>query len=127
MTFAYWCVLLAVLLPIVWVGAAKTGVDNFDNEEPRKFMEKLGGWRQRANWAQYNSYETFPPFAVAVIIAHLTGVNQLLIDSLAGGFIVMRIIYGVMYIRNMATLRSLIWTLGFFCTIGLFLAAGWTT
>jgi uncharacterized MAPEG superfamily protein len=127
MTFAYWCVLLALLLPIVWVGAAKTGVDNFDNDEPRVFMSKLTGWRARANWVQHNSYETFPPFAAGVIIAQLVGTDQQIIDVLAGIFVVSRITYGMMYVRNLSTLRSAVWTLGYFCIIGLFLAAGWIT
>jgi uncharacterized MAPEG superfamily protein len=127
MTFAYWCVLLAALIPIVWVGAAKTGADDFDNSQPRIFMANLKGWRQRANWAQFNAYEAFPPFAAGVIIAHLVGVNQILINTLAGIFIVARILHGIMYIRDLGYMRSLVWTAGLFCIIGLFLAAGWST
>jgi uncharacterized MAPEG superfamily protein len=126
MTFAYWSVLLAALMPIVWVAVAKAGADGYDNNRPRIFLAKLKDWPQRANWAQVNAFEAFPSFAAAVIIAHLTGVNQLLIDSLAGIFLIVRIAHGIFYIQDKATLRSLAWTIGFFCTIGIFLAAGWT-
>jgi uncharacterized MAPEG superfamily protein len=125
MTFAYWCVLLTALLPIVWVGVAKMGADGYDNYRPRIFLAQLKDWPQRANWAQVNAFEAFPSFAAAVIIAHLVGANQILIDSLAGVFLVVRVAHGIFYIQNKATLRSLAWTIGFLCTICIFLAAGW--
>ena len=123
MTNAYWCVLLAALLPIVWVGAIKVGAQGYNNQQPRIFLACQKGWRQGANWAQLNAYEAFPPFAAAVIIAHLAGANQLLIDTLAGLFVLMRVFHGIAYIRNQGGLRSLIWGAGFFCNLGLFTAA----
>jgi uncharacterized MAPEG superfamily protein len=68
-------VLLAALLPIIMVGAAKTGAEGYDNHRPREFLANLKSWQQRANWAQINSYEVYPPFAAAVIIAHLAGAD----------------------------------------------------
>ena len=64
-------------------------------------------------------------FAAGVIIAHLAGANQLAVDALAASFLVLRVLHGILYIRDQATLRSMAWTLGFLVTIGLFLAAGW--
>jgi len=125
MAFAYWCVLLAALLPIVWAGVAKSGADGYDNHRPRIFLAGLKDWPQRANWAQANAFEAFPSFAAAVIIAHLVGANQSLVDTLAGVFLLVRIAHGAFYILDKATLRSLAWTIGYFCTIGIFLAAGW--
>ena len=127
MTFAYWCVLLAALMPLIWVGIAKTGSDGYDNHKPRIFLAGLNGWAQRANWAQVNSYEAFPPFAAGVIIAHLAGGNQLAIDAVAGFWLVLRILHGILYIRDMATARSMVWTLSFLCIIGLFLIGGWAS
>jgi uncharacterized MAPEG superfamily protein len=127
MTFAFWCVLLAALLPLIWVGLAKAGAEGYDNHKPRVFMASLNGWHQRANWAQANAYENFPPFAAAVIIAHLAGANPLITDVLAGSFLCLRILHGVFYIQDKALLRSIVWTLSFMCTIGLFLAASWSS
>ena len=76
MTIAYWCVLVAALLPIVWAGAAKSGIKGYDNARPREFLGSLQGWPARANFAQQNSYEAFPPFAAGVIIAHLCDTPQ---------------------------------------------------
>jgi len=125
MTFAYWCVLLAALLPIIWVGIAKSGADGYDNRKPRIFLAGLKDWPQRANWAQANAYEAFPPFAAGVIIAHIAGGDQLQIDILAGTFLLLRVLHGVFYIRDQDMARSLTWTAGLLTVIGLFLVGSW--
>ncbi|RMF99212.1 MAG: hypothetical protein D6727_00560 [Gammaproteobacteria bacterium] len=124
MTIAYWTVLFAALLPLVWTGVAKSGASGYDNRAPRAFLAQLEGWPQRANWAQLNALEAFPPFAAGVIIAHLTGGEQWLIDTLAGTFLLMRVLHGIFYILDRATLRSLVWLAGFLCVLGLFLSGG---
>lgn len=124
MTLAYWCVLVAALLPIVWAGVAKAGGGRrYDNARPREFLAALEGYRQRANWAQQNSYETYPFFVAGVLIAHLAGGAQATIDGLAVGFVVARVLYGIFYITDRSTLRSLAWLAAFGCIIGLFVAA----
>ncbi len=123
MTIAYWCILVAAVLPIVWVGAAKFGGGRYDNARPREFLGALSGWPARANHAQQNSYEAFPPFAAGVIVAHLGQVDQATIDTLAMLFIAARVVYGLCYIANRSTLRSLAWLAGFSCVVGLFIAA----
>ena len=122
MTFAYMCVLVAAILPIVWVGAAKIGSTGYDNNRPRPFLANLQGWQQRADWAQKNALEAFPPFAAGVIIASMTGANPATINLLAGVFILARILHGLSYIADKGALRSLIWTVGFGCVVGLFIA-----
>ncbi|MBL8224437.1 MAG: MAPEG family protein [Chromatiales bacterium] len=124
MTIAYWCVLVAIFLPIVWAGVAKTGAKGYDNARPREFLAKLEGRAARANYAQANSYEAFPPFAAGVVIAHVTGgAAQSTIDLLAVVFIVARIAYGLCYIADRSTARSLVWLVGFGATVGLYFAA----
>ena len=126
MTFAYWCVVLTAFLPVIWAGVAKSGVDNFDNANPRESLARASGWAQRANWAQQNSYEAFPPFAAGVMIAHLAGADQSIIDVLAGLFLFARITHGIVYITNLATIRSLVWTTGFLSVVGLYLSPSWS-
>jgi uncharacterized MAPEG superfamily protein len=122
MTVAFWCVLIAAILPFVWAGAAKSK-GGFDNAAPREWLGRLEGWRRRANWAQQNSWEAFAPFAAAVIIAHLAGARQGTIDTLAMTFIAARVAYGLLYIADRPTLRSVVWTVGFACVVGMFIAA----
>jgi uncharacterized MAPEG superfamily protein len=122
MTIAYWCVVFAIFLPLIWVGIAKANGTGYDNSKPREWLARQQGRAQRANWAQQNAYEAFPPFAAGVIIAHLTNTPQNVIDTLAVIFIVARIAHGILYINDKHMLRSLVWLVGFGATIALFLA-----
>lgn len=123
MTIAYWCVLIAALLPYVLTGYAKGSARGYDNRAPRDWQARLEGRAARAHWAHLNSFEAFPFFAAAVIIAHLAGGEQNVVDWLAMGFIAARIVYSVLYIAGIARLRSVVWALGFFATIALFIIA----
>jgi uncharacterized MAPEG superfamily protein len=121
MTFAYYCVVFAMFLPIIWVGVAKVNGSGYDNDKPRVWLAHLDGIGQRANWAQQNAYEAFPPFAAGVIIAHLTNSPQMIVDVLAGAFLLIRVGHGVFYILDKSTLRSFAWLAGFGCTVALYL------
>lgn len=124
MTLAYWCVLIAGLLPYAWAGAAKAGGRaGMDNRKPRDYMEGLQGWRQRANWAQLNAFEGLPLFAAAVIIAHLAGGPQARIDLIAALFVTLRVLHGLFYIVDRSTLRSAVWIAGLGCVVSLFVIA----
>ena len=121
MTFAYWCVLVAGVLPVVATGIAKWGLKGFDNNNPRAWLAQQGGFRARANAAQANSFEAFPFFAAAVIIAHLAHAPQGRVDALAAAFIVLRLLYLACYLADRATWRTLVWGLACACIIGLFI------
>ena len=123
MTLAYWAVLAAAILPYLCTGLAKYGGPGFDNAVPRPSMERLRGWRARADWSHRNHFEAFGPFAAAVVIAHLTAAAQPLIDGLAAGFIVARVLYTVAYVADWPSVRSAIWAVGFTCVMLLFCAS----
>lgn len=123
MTTAYWCVLIAAFLPIAFTGFAKFSGPGFDNNRPRDFQAGLSGFRLRAHWAHLNSFEAFPPFAAAVIIAHQLGLGQVRLDQLAMGFIAARLGYFVCYVADKAALRSLFWALGTACWVAMFVLA----
>jgi uncharacterized MAPEG superfamily protein len=122
MTLAYWCVLVAVLLPYVFAGAAKAvgGFRGKDNENPRIFLGRLDGLAGRANAAQMNSFEALPGFVAAVLVAHQVSAPQSTVDTLAMVFIALRLAYGIAYLANWASLRSLVWFGGVVCVVGLF-------
>jgi uncharacterized MAPEG superfamily protein len=122
-TIAFWCVLIAGLMPIVYAGIAKAGDKSFNNRRPRDWYESISGYRRRAWWAQQNSLEAFPLFAAAVIIAQLADGTQSVIDALAIAFIAFRVAYGVCYLADVHLFRSLMWLGGLLCCIGLFIAA----
>lgn len=122
MTIAYWCVLVMIFLPFVFAGLAKSA-GQFDNARPRLWLEQQQGWRLRAHWAQLNTFESFAPFAAAVIIAHQLGATQSVVDVLAVLFVLFRIAFGAAYIADRPMIRSLVWTAAFACTVGLFIAS----
>ncbi|HET8708479.1 MAG TPA: MAPEG family protein [Pseudomonadales bacterium] len=123
MTIAYWCVLVAAFLPLLWTFTAKFSGKDFrpeNNHNPREYLDQLSGYRKRAHWAQLNAFEAFPPFAAGVIIAHLTHAPQDRLDLLALCFIGLRIAHGVLYIADQATLRSLVWMAGAGVVVAIF-------
>lgn len=122
MTFAYWCVLAAALLPYVTIAFAKYD-RGYNNRSPREWEAGLEGRARRAVSAHQNHFEAFAPFAAAVIIAQLARVQQAPIDVLAGAFILARIAYTWAYLADRHALRSLLWMAGLACVIGLFAAS----
>ena len=129
MTFAYVCIVVACLLPIWAAGMAKSGSftvpknqGGFDNHYPRDWLARQTGRRARANAAQANSFEALPFFIGAVIIAHQLGAAQARLDILAFLFVVVRMLYILMYLADMATARSAAWVLGFVLNIAILFA-----
>ncbi len=120
MTVAFYCVLIAAFLPILFTGVAKFSGKGFNNNRVRDFQGSLTGMRQRAHWAHLNSFEAFPPFAAAVVIAHLAHGASQTVNQLAVAFIVLRLVYGVLYIIDQASLRSLVWLAAVCCWVAMY-------
>lgn len=129
-TVAYWCVLVAALLPLACAWLAKSRAfgqpagGRFDNRDPRAWLARQEGWHARANAAQQNSFEALPFFIGAVIIAHQLGAPQTRLDILAVLFITLRVIYIALYVAGFSRTRSAIWTLAFLVNAGI-LFSGW--
>jgi len=125
MMISFWCVFIVALLPYCLTIIAKSKKDYAKyNHEPRVFLENLTGFRQRSSWAAKNTFECFPFFASAVIIAHLSNqVNISLLNILSVSFVILRVIYGFLYIFNFASLRSLFWLLAIILNMVIFIVA----
>jgi uncharacterized MAPEG superfamily protein len=126
MTLAEWCILVAIVLPYLWVGVAKFsrgGAGRYDNRAPRDYLSRVQGRAARANWAQLNAWEALAPFIAAVLIAEKAGVAQGVVDGLAIGFIVARVLHALFYLADQAVLRSAAWSVGFGIVIALFVLA----
>lgn len=120
MHISYWCIFIAGLLPMLTVAFAKYGRKDFDNAEPRAWLDQQTGFRRRADYAHRNHFEAFPFFAAAVLVAQQNAATQGWIDGLAMGFIAARLVYTALYLGNVPNLRSLSWILGYACVVGLF-------
>jgi len=122
-TIAFWCVLIAAIMPFILAGISKAGDRSFNNRRPRDWYEHISGYRKRAWWAQQNSFEALPFFAAAVIIAHVAGAAQNTVDFIAILFIAARIAYATCYLADLHLLRSLSWLVGIGSCIALFIVA----
>lgn len=110
MANAYWCILIAALLPYLWVSIAKKSGQRYDNRDPRSWLTRQDNPRTlRANAAQLNAFEAFAPFAAAVLMAQAAGVDPSRISMLAMVFIALRMLHGVFYVAGIHALRSLVW------------------
>jgi uncharacterized MAPEG superfamily protein len=120
-----WCVPAAWLLVYsskIPIAVAMQQAGGYDNHHPRAQQAELTGWGARSVAAHLNGFETFAPFAAAVLLAHVAGATTPLVDALAVVFVASRAVYVSCYIADLATLRSIVWTIGIVATLGLFLA-----
>ena len=126
MSIPFWCVFIAALLiyiaklPVARAMSAEGG--GYDNHHPRAQQARLSGLGARAHAAHLNSIEIFPLFAAGVLMAHATDVFGWWVDLLAILFIVSRVLYLLLYWRDQATLRSLVWMIGLLCCLLLMLS-----
>jgi uncharacterized MAPEG superfamily protein len=123
MNASYVCLLIAGVLPVVAAGIAKAGGKDYDNHDPRAWMAKLSGKRARADAAQANSFEAFPFFAAAVLLALHAGVDAARLDALAIVFVLARVLYIYCYVTDRARWRSMVWAIGYLCVLALYALA----
>lgn len=122
---AIYAMFAASILPLFTAALAKI-MGRFklsDNQNPRIFQQNLTGIAARIQAAQMNSYETLPIFLAAVLTAEYMVVPQPLVNYFAWAYVFLRVLYIFTYAINLATFRSIIWTLGFFCPLYLFYMA----
>ena len=112
-------ILAACLLPYVFTLIAKksAGFRAKDNQNPRAFLEKSTGLASRANAAQQNSFESLPLFIASILMAEYMVVPQSLVMTFGIAYLVFRVIYGICYLANWSTLRSIVWLLSLLCPI----------
>jgi uncharacterized MAPEG superfamily protein len=124
MTTPFICVFLAFLLIYAMRGPAMLAQyrrpEGYDNKHPRQQQAKLEGWGARAAAAHQNAVEAFGPFAAAVVVAHLAGLDPRRATLLSVTFVVSRVLYNIAYLANLDYLRTAIWSVGFLATAGLF-------
>ncbi len=116
-------VLVVCLLPYVWTALAKTlgGFKPTDNQNPREFLAKTTGIASRANAAQANSFESLPIFVAGVLLSMYCFVPQVAVNGMVWLYVLLRLAYGVAYLANWATLRSILWTASMAVVISMFL------
>jgi uncharacterized MAPEG superfamily protein len=121
MTAAEWCIFGAVMLYLLTIASVKwIGFRRFDNASPRDPAFYSDPLRSRALGAHQNGIESFPFFAVAVLLAEYRAGPQQLIDELAVLFLIVRVAYVFTYLGDRPTLRSILWSTGFAINLAIF-------
>lgn len=121
LTQAYWCVIVAAVLPYLSTFAAKAGsFGPRDNQTPREWMSRQSGWRARLMAAASNGFETLPMFIAAVLMAHQLGYTQSKLDLLALAYVALRVAYVVIYGVGAGAIRSLVWGLAMLANAAIF-------
>jgi len=121
MTIAQLCLLVAVLLPFATAWIGKAGAFGLaDNRDPRGWASRQSGWRARAMAAQSNGFEALPLLLAGLLVAWQNGAAQGTVDALAMGFVGLRVVYVGLYLADLGTLRSLVWTGSVACVLAMF-------
>ena len=124
MTTPFWCLLAAVLIPYLLAGLGgyfKTKqFGSVDNHNPRAQAALLEGAGGRAAAAQLNAFEALGVFGAAVFAAHLAGADAGLSATASLLFLGARIIHPILYIADIALLRSLVFVVGLGSSLWLF-------
>ena len=114
----------ALLTAVLWVPYVVCQVKTNGFLKPENYKDPtvrpMPLWGQRAHRAYLNSVETFAPFAVLVIIAELEGKTGAMTAFWAMSFFWIRLVYALVYWAAVPFVRTLVFTLGMVCVVGLF-------
>ena len=127
MTTPLWCLLAIALIPYILAGLGgyyrSRQFGAIDNNDPRLQSSRMEGVGARVWAAQQNAWEALGLFTATVAIAHLAGADagQSAIASLV--FLSTRILHPILYVANLATLRSLVFAIGLLSCLYMFVLA----
>jgi uncharacterized MAPEG superfamily protein len=114
----------AMLTAALWVVYIAAQVQTNGFLTPQNYVDPTPRpvplWGMRAHRAYLNSVETFAPFAALVLILHITNQENSTTAFLAMAYFWVRIIHAAVYWFAVPFVRTLSFTLGFLCVVGLF-------
>ncbi|MEP4892119.1 MAG: MAPEG family protein [Aliiglaciecola sp.] len=116
------CLIIATIMPILFkapLAFAQNKMGGYDNRNPREQQSKLTGFGARARAVHENSFEALMMFIPGALTALITRNVGDIPQYLAIGFVVSRLIYAICYWLDIHVLRSVVWSIGLACSIGL--------
>ncbi|MEW6981601.1 MAPEG family protein [Colwelliaceae bacterium 6471] len=122
MTILISCLFIAAILPYIAkapVAYAMNKLGGYDNNHPRAQQAKLTGFGARALAAHQNAFESLIVFSAAILTAIATQTINDTIALLAITHIIARILYNLLYLYNVGTLRSIVWAIGLGCSLAI--------
>ena len=94
-----------------------------DNNHPRIQATHLEGIAARAWAAQANAWEALAVFGVVVIVAHLAHADAEASATASLIYLATRLAHPILYLANLATVRTLVFVVGLGCIVRLILLA----
>ena len=114
----------AMLTAALWIPYVVSQVMTNGFLEPPNYVDPAPRpvplWGKRADRAYLNAVEVFAPFAVLVIVIHITGKANAMTAFWTQSFFWLRLAHAVVYWTAIPYIRTAVFTLGFFCVAGLF-------
>lgn len=110
------CLMVAAILPYLAklpiILEIRKNKLRYDNHHPRHQQSQLTGLGARAVAGHQNAFEAFPLFASAVLLCLVTGHTSAGVQVLAVYYILSRIAYHILYLKDLDKWRSLVWFTG---------------
>ena len=129
MTIALWCLFIAGILHTVSKGPLAMQMakapGGYDNNMPREQAASLTGVGKRALAVHLNQIESFPLFAAGVLVATVAAVQSVWVDYIAIAYVAARLIYIPLYLKDIATMRSMVWGVGYLGSLALMCSPAW--
>ena len=114
----------AMLTAALWIPYVVTQVKTNGGLKPQNYIDPtprpVPEFGRRANRAHINAVETLAPFAVLVLILHVTGKANSMTAFWAASFFWLRLAHAIVYLLGLPYIRTVVFTLGFVATAGLF-------
>ena len=118
----------AMLTAALWIPYIVGQVMTNGRLKPRNYVDPAPRpvplWAVRANRVHLNAVKSLAPFAALVIVAQLAGKLNDTTAFLAAAFFWLRATHAVVYWLGVPYIRTVVFTLGFFCVAGLFWQVG---
>ena len=114
----------AMLSAALWVVYIASQVQTNGLLTPQNYVDPAPRpvplWGQRAHRAYLNAVEAFAPFATLVLILHVTNQENGTTAFLTMAYFWLRVVHAAVYWFAVPYVRTISFTLGFLCVVGLF-------
>lgn len=122
----YYLALTALITAVIWIVHVAAIVKTYGFYGPKEYKEgkvlALPDWGQRAMRCHQNSVEQLAPFAVFVLVAHLTGANNEVTAVAAMAFFWLRFAYTVAFWIGVPYLRTALFVAAWVAELAIFWA-----
>ena len=114
----------AMLTAALWIVYIASQVQTNGFLTPQNYVDPAPRpvplWGQRAHRAYLNAVEAFAPFATLVLILHVTNQENGTTAFLTMAYFWLRVVHAAVYWFAVPYVRTISFTLGFLCVVGLF-------